>query len=86
MDVKDLLASLGIHWHKTTGAGRHKSTCPKCSHLRKKRKTAPCLYITEKPKGVKVHCFHCSYEDYVPYDQGAGYQYVHRTPVRNLYK
>ncbi len=45
---------------RSTALGDHHTTCPQCSHLRKK-KSQPCLSVTIKPDGVVFHCHHCGW-------------------------
>ena len=43
--------------------GTHISTCPACSHLRKKNKRTPCMRITCTPDGAALYrCHHCGIE------------------------
>lgn len=42
--------------------GNHRTTCPKCSHLRRKGKRDPCLSITINRDGsIVFYCHHCDW-------------------------
>ena len=55
----DELSRLGF---KTSNlrAGENYQTCPKCSHLRKK-KTLKCLSLKLDDKGATFYCNHCQW-------------------------
>lgn len=56
----DGLAEQGISL-KRVSFGNHRTTCPKCSHLRNK-KTDPCLSVTIDDEGGAVwNCHHCGW-------------------------
>lgn len=61
MTNREMLADLGVQVHKIRG-NSGKTTCPKCSHTRKK-KTDPCLSVNIE-KGA-YHCHNCGWEGYV---------------------
>lgn len=56
--VLDQLASLGIRYRNTTG--EQKTTCPQCSHLRRK-KSDRCLSLRIDHDGFAAHCWHCGW-------------------------
>jgi hypothetical protein len=45
---------------KSMAPGRYSTTCPQCSHTRRKRKD-PCLGVTIDGGGVGWRCFHCNW-------------------------
>jgi hypothetical protein len=54
----DILRYAGI-WIESTTTGRHSTTCPRCSHTRRK-KNYRCLGVTiYSDGGVGWKCFHC---------------------------
>lgn len=57
--TEEILAANKIRL-RSTAVGDHHTTCPECSHLRKK-KSQPCLSVTVKPDGVVWHCHHCNW-------------------------
>ena len=57
-DVIGALGEQGIRL-RSASAGTHKTTCPNCSHQRRKQ-TEPCLSVTVDPEGRAVwNCHHC---------------------------
>jgi hypothetical protein len=59
--VDELLSANGIVL-KSTGPGRHYTTCPQCSHTRKgSHRKKPCLGVTIDAKGATWGCNHCSW-------------------------
>jgi twinkle protein len=59
-DVQDFLASENIRLRNYT-VGAHKTTCPSCSHIRKKR-SDPCLSVTISAGDDAVfHCHNCGH-------------------------
>jgi Family of unknown function (DUF5906) len=57
--VEELLAANGITV-ESTAPGRYYTTCPDCSHRRKK-KNAKCLGVTIDGKGARWGCNHCGW-------------------------
>jgi len=57
MSIADKLAAEGIML-SSYSVGDHRATCPKCSHLRKK-KTDQCLSVTIDQESAVWHCWHC---------------------------
>ena len=57
--AQELLNSNGIYL-KNYNLGNHASTCPKCSHDRKKKKTK-CLSVKIDNDGACWHCNHCEW-------------------------
>lgn len=59
-DAAAALAEQGIHLRAAT-VGSHKTTCPACSHQRRK-KNEPCLSVTVNEDGKAVfNCHHCGW-------------------------
>jgi hypothetical protein len=57
----DILDNFRI-WLKSTAPGRYYTTCPECSHARKRRhQKLPCLGVTITSEGVKFGCNHCGW-------------------------
>ena len=63
MGVRDGLADLGVHLQHT-GVGTYKTTCPQCSHQRKKSKD-PCLSVTIQADRALLKCHHCQWSESV---------------------
>ena len=57
--AQELLNASGI-FLKSYSPGEHSTTCPKCSHDRKKKKTK-CLSIKIDDDGACWHCNHCNW-------------------------
>lgn len=57
-DPAAILAREGIRCASTLGD--HHATCPRCSHLRRK-KTQRCLSVTVTTEAVLWRCWHCDY-------------------------
>lgn len=81
VDPKTILDELHVTLRRYT-FGNHYTTCPKCSHLRKKfNQKKPCLSVKIDEKGCVVHCIHCDWiwpnsaERIYPQRQASG---VHR--------
>ncbi len=58
-DLQQKLSGVGVqlrHWRP----GNHKTLCPQCSHLRKKRKD-PCLSVTIQTDRALLHCHNCGW-------------------------
>src|SRR5260370_32491 len=60
MMIEELFAAkkIGI---QSTAPGDHQTTCPRCSHLRKK-KLDKCLSVKIDDDGVCWHCHHCGWD------------------------
>lgn len=56
----DILTKFGIRANDGKH-GNQTTTCPKCSHLRKKKRDR-CLSVKIDGVGVQFHCHHCGYE------------------------
>ena len=63
MGIRDGLADLGVHL-KDTRVGTYKTTCPQCSHQRKKSKD-PCLSVTIQADRALLKCHHCPWKESV---------------------
>lgn len=57
--TEEILAEFGIRL-RSTASGDHHTTCPRCSHQRRK-KSQPCLSVTVKADGILFHCWHCGW-------------------------
>jgi hypothetical protein len=55
----DILHGKGITL-KSAAPGRYSTTCPQCSHTRRRRKD-PCLGVTIDDGGIGWRCFHCGW-------------------------
>ena len=60
VSVTEQLQDLGIQL-RTWKIGQHHSTCPECSHTRRK-KTAQCLSVKIEEDCGLYHCSHCGWE------------------------
>ncbi|MBN9453846.1 MAG: toprim domain-containing protein [Bosea sp.] len=76
MDYLETAKAEGIRL-RSWAQGNHKTTCPRCSHLRKK-KTDPCLSVTVFADRVRWQCHHCGWTG------GAGGDDFRRNPVREV--
>src|SRR6185369_13332247 len=56
-ELTEKLHHLGIRL-KNYGVGEHTTTCPKCSHLRRKKRV-PCLSVKIEPNLILYFCHHC---------------------------
>lgn len=64
--LAELLAEKGVHLKRLNPGTSQVTTCPKCSHTRKK-KTDPCLSVKlDEDQGAVLHCHHCGWTDNVP--------------------
>ena len=60
LTTEDILSEYGIEW-RSTKTGSFYTTCPRCSHTRRKRKE-PCLGVTIYADGsAGWRCFHCGW-------------------------
>lgn len=56
---------------KSNAVGKHNTTCPQCSHLRKPtNRKKPCLAVWIDGRGVGFHCIHCGWSKARFYDEG----------------
>jgi twinkle protein len=83
--MRDLGAALqkeGIQLRKHD-VGDHRTTCPQCSHTRRK-KTDPCLSVTIDPDGGAVwNCWHCQWVGNVSgQERETSYSQIKPSPVR----
>jgi len=46
---------------KDCSPGQHKTTCPRCSHLRKKKR-ARCLSVFVDDRGIRANCWNCGHQ------------------------
>lgn len=46
---------------RSTQLGDHHTTCPQCSHRRRK-KSQPCLSVTITAEAVLANCWHCGWK------------------------
>ena len=60
MSMHDELERLGIHFRQHR-YGNHKTTCPQCSHQRRKKRD-PCLSVTIRDDGAVWLCHHCGWK------------------------
>ena len=56
----DILRKFNIRAHHAK-TGNQTTNCPKCSHLRKKKRDR-CLSVKIDSVGVQFHCHHCGYD------------------------
>jgi AAA domain len=63
MNLDEALRQAGIHL-KDTSPGQHMTTCPNCSHKRKKSRD-PCLGVKIDEIGVLAHCNHCGWKTFI---------------------
>jgi RNase P subunit RPR2 len=59
MPHHDILSRAGIVLQRTTD-GEHRTTCPRCSHQRRKKREA-CLAVRVDADGVTWFCHHCGW-------------------------
>ena len=59
MSLQHTINALGINL-TSYGVGEHQTTCPQCSHTRKK-KTDKCLSVKIDDQGFAIHCHHCNW-------------------------
>ena len=67
----DILRKFNIRAHHAK-TGNQTTNCPKCSHLRKKKRDR-CLSVKIDSVGVQFHCHHCGYEGGEYYDHQGEY-------------
>jgi hypothetical protein len=53
------LKELGVSL-RDYGTGEHVTTCPRCSHLRKKKRL-PCLSVKIEADLILYYCHHCGF-------------------------
>jgi twinkle protein len=64
--AREILDDMHIK-HRGKTSGNFKTTCPHCSHTRK-RKSDPCLSVRVDDSGVGVRCHNCGFTDGEFYD------------------
>lgn len=79
LDTESALAQHGVRL-RDCNTGNHKTTCPNCSSMRRK-KSDPCLSVTVEPDGRAVwNCHHCGWSGATA---GAGYRPIRE---RRIYR
>lgn len=73
---------------KSYSSGTHRTTCPKCSHLRKRaHQKTPCLAVTIKSDSTLWYCHHCGWEGGARNDKSHDHRPKrHRENARSLYR
>ncbi len=71
MKTADQLCSQNkIYQRQTLKAGHNYTTCPECSHTRKRHnRKKKCLRVTVDQLGIKFTCFHCGWFGHGFYDE-----------------
>lgn len=77
-EVTRALAERGIRIPNAND-GQHRTTCPQCSHTRKK-KNDPCLSVNIADVGARFFCHHCGFEGGVGGEREMRPRRVYRRP------
>lgn len=88
MSAYDQCREQGIRL-KSYSVGDYRTTCPKCSHLRKKaHQRVPCLAVTIKSDSTLWHCHHCGWEGGSKNDQEVerNFRRLHGQTARSIYR